>query len=143
MRNGLYCAICGPIFSFVAGTAHRSHLPLVPRRALKFGPKARLAHPHDNFRDVEYDLYAQWQAKGEGTEWDWVRAARRRLRGSRRRRGVKAVSHRPEVDYWSKAASWAMPLGGMSERRQFASAAFAPAKASASLSSHSIDTAPS
>lgn len=49
--------------------------PAVLRRALKFGQKARLAHPHDHFRDIEHDLYALWRAKGEATEWDWVRAA--------------------------------------------------------------------
>ena len=49
--------------------------PAVLRRALKYGQKARIFFPTQHFWDVESNLRAGWEKKGEVTEWDWVRAA--------------------------------------------------------------------
>ena len=49
--------------------------PAVLRRALTYGQKARFLFPSQHFCDVESNLRAGWEKKGEVTEWDWVRAA--------------------------------------------------------------------
>ena len=49
--------------------------PAVLRRALTYGQKARILIPTQHFWDVESNLRAGWEKKGEVTEWDWVRAA--------------------------------------------------------------------
>lgn len=49
--------------------------PAVLRRAMKYGQKSRVKHGDRPFRDAEADLRAEWELRGESTEWDWVRAA--------------------------------------------------------------------
>ena len=49
--------------------------PAALRRAMKYGQKARLQYGARTFFDVEAELQAEWQLRGEATEWDWVRAA--------------------------------------------------------------------
>ena len=45
------------------------------RRAMKFGQKIRFQFGERLFRDVENELRALWEQRGETVEWEWVRAA--------------------------------------------------------------------
>jgi hypothetical protein len=49
--------------------------PAVLRRAMKYGQKAQTRFRNQPFREVETELRAGWQLRGESMEWDWVRAA--------------------------------------------------------------------
>ncbi len=59
----------------IAETQPPSVDPATLRRAMKYGQKNSARFGNRPFWDCETELRSRWEARGELTEWDWVRGA--------------------------------------------------------------------